>query len=705
MTFERAFRFYSYLLLLAGFLTLVSSGAVSLPVTALFLLGVALSVRTRAFYLSTPVQLLLIALMLAGFTLDIVLLSGPVDALVHLLLLISLVKVFSVRTGRDYMLLYLISLVFVVLASAFTISIFFLVALAAFVYLAIVTFMLFESRDAYEQNRQVVFSQGAYLKMSLAVATLVMLFAWPIFAVIPRGGFPLVRAGSGGFLQMTGFSSEVSLGEMGRILTDNRVAMRVRVDQDPSALSPDVKWRGVALDRFEGKVWRNTRRMEVRVFQNQEYGRFLIPQVRRQTPQLLEQTIVMEPFSNVVFAAPDVVMITDFGNGRGFIVQDGNNAFNFFPVHFRRLTYTVYSDVTPRGQRLANPVGEVTPPPDVLEGYLQLPPIRPEIARLARQVTRNARTPYDKAEAIERFLKASYKYDLENVSASAPDPLYDFLFNRRSGHCEYFATAQAVMMRSVGIPCRLVNGFRRGEYNTWGGHFVVRQSDAHSWVEGFFPDVGWIEFDATPSDLTPPPFLLVRLGDQWLDALDSFWTEVISFDHIGQVSLFQSAGKRLFDIFQSTEGVRNEVKKLRRAYRLWIRHARLSDFVVPLVFVIAALVLLGVWARYRRYLRLVFLRNVLGGSPERQAPEYYREMLAIMKRRGFVRKLSETPLEFATRTGRELGNLTPVRLTEMYYGNRFGNLPLAKAQLTEIYLGLRTLRRLRSRRIRRSQPA
>ena len=94
----------------------------------------------------------------------------------------------------------------------------------------------------------------------------------------------------------------------------------------------------------------------------------------------------------------------------------------------------------------------------------------------------------------------SYRYSLElKGRPGSADPLAVFLFESRAGHCEYFATAMAVMLRQTGIPARLVNGFRTGEYNALGDAWVVRQYDAHSWVEAYFKPYGWIEFDPTPA--------------------------------------------------------------------------------------------------------------------------------------------------------------------------------------------------------------
>ena len=100
---------------------------------------------------------------------------------------------------------------------------------------------------------------------------------------------------------------------------------------------------------------------------------------------------------------------------------------------------------------------------------------------------------------VEEYLRTSFGYTLEQ-KASGDDPLSDFLFNVREGHCEYFATAMAVMLRTKGIATRVVNGFQEGEFNATANMYVVRQRHAHSWVEVYFPgENAWITFDPTPS--------------------------------------------------------------------------------------------------------------------------------------------------------------------------------------------------------------
>ena len=135
--------------------------------------------------------------------------------------------------------------------------------------------------------------------------------------------------------------------------------------------------------------------------------------------------------------------------------------------------------------------------------YLQLPPdLDPRIVDLAETVSMEGDTVLEKTSLVETYLRANNTYSLQLSWDPGEQPLSTFLFEARSGHCEYFASSMAIMLRTVGIPTRIVNGFLPGEYNSIGGSYIVRQSDAHSWVEVYAPGKGWLEFDPTPPDPT-----------------------------------------------------------------------------------------------------------------------------------------------------------------------------------------------------------
>ncbi len=133
--------------------------------------------------------------------------------------------------------------------------------------------------------------------------------------------------------------------------------------------------------------------------------------------------------------------------------------------------------------------------------YLQLPEdLDPRIANLATEITAKGKSTLEKAAMVETYLKRNYKYTLNLVWTPGPQPVSTFLFDAKSGHCEYFASSMVILLRTAGIPTRLINGFLMGEYNPVGQDFIVRESDAHSWVEVYVPARGWVEFDPTPPD-------------------------------------------------------------------------------------------------------------------------------------------------------------------------------------------------------------
>jgi transglutaminase-like putative cysteine protease len=140
-------------------------------------------------------------------------------------------------------------------------------------------------------------------------------------------------------------------------------------------------------------------------------------------------------------------------------------------------------------------------PEDILERYLVLPRSVPgRVRRLAEDITRGKSNPYDKAKAIEVYLRANYPYDLE---VPAPPPDQDvadyFLFDLKKGYCDYFATTMVVMARAAGIPARFVSGYSPGAYDAPNAQYVVRELNAHSWAEVYFTDIGWVEFEPTGS--------------------------------------------------------------------------------------------------------------------------------------------------------------------------------------------------------------
>lgn len=133
-----------------------------------------------------------------------------------------------------------------------------------------------------------------------------------------------------------------------------------------------------------------------------------------------------------------------------------------------------------------------------MQAYLQLPPDGVGLKELASRITSHENNNYERAISIKGFILTNYKYKMTLRVSSGWYPLEEFLVNKEEGHCEYFATAMAVLLREVGVPSKIVNGFIGGEINEQGNSYLIRESDAYSWVEAYFPGYGWVSFDPTP---------------------------------------------------------------------------------------------------------------------------------------------------------------------------------------------------------------
>jgi len=319
--------------------------------------------------------------------------------------------------------------------------------------------------------------------------------------------------------------------------------------------------------------------------------------------------------------------------------------------------------------------------------YLQLPKMDPRIAALAKSIGDRARTPYDKTRAVESYLRNNYGYTLDLSGTPPIDPLAYFLFQKRAGHCEYFAAAMTVMIRSLGIPARYVNGFLPGEFNDVGGDYIIRASDAHSWVEVFFPGHGWITFDPTPPSDDRVGGLFSELGLYW-DWFQLQWNEwVVNYDFVHQFTLAQGvqrASRRwtigMREAFERTRS--GGVKRLRQfsgavaSTPIWIP-------VVLALLLVAAILLCN--ADFRE--RFVFAcRLKLGRQPPpgQAASLFYQRMLRLLQRAGWSKLPSQTPLEFVASLppgehGEPVMNLTNLCMAarfgaQMIEASRFANL-------------------------------
>jgi hypothetical protein len=394
---------------------------------------------------------------------------------------------------------------------------------------------------------------------------------------------------------------------------------------------------------------------------------------------------MMEPLaSNVFFLAPTALVLE--GNYRLLSMDSGGAVFNLDPD--RPIgRYDATSDIGLPEQSRLRGAGK-SYPPEILLDYLQLPRLDPRTASLAFDVTASAHNNYDKAVAIEAYLRSNFGYTLQLPQTVPSDPIANFLFERKRGHCEYFASAMTVMLRVLGIPSRIVNGFRTGEFNDVDSQYVVRASNAHSWVEAYFPGYGWVSFDPTPA---APPQMRTgwNRGMLYLDALASFWREwVINFDAGHQRNLSQVSVRNTREWF---ERLRDWA---RRQHDMLLEAARNAQRTVSgeplhwgargaavLVLIVLACSARSLWSAFRRYTLAAHPEK----SPAMAATIWYERMTRMLAKRGWSKPPAQTPEEFLAGIQNEALREPVARFTEHYESARFGGMAEDAGQLPELF--------------------
>lgn len=635
--------------------------------------------------------------------------SAEVTVLAHLILFLTTIKLLQRKADRDWFFLYLISFFEVLLAAGLSASPAFLATLMLYLLCALTTVVAFEIQKAGNklkatQTRLLVPPDSTFFQrlpmrlwrrryletrrlpfVSLGLLVLIVILALPFFLIAPRTASSALKRTGGGLSGVIGFSDSVTLGDIGQLKRSDEIVMHVRVEDRNVAPAAGLRWRGVALDQFTGRGWIKSGAASRFEDKTDERGFFKLG-TTEDVQRLAAQTFFLEPIDTpVLFGAPRVVAVQ---GQLPFVRIDAEGAIQTRPHDQERIAYKVYSDVSSpsasvlRADRLEYFVAS--------ERYRQLPEnTDPRIGALAKSVTTEAGalTGYDKARAIESYLRDSYSYTLD-LKAGGPDPLSDFLFRVRAGHCEYFATAMAVMLRTQGVAARVVNGFLPGEYNEAAGAYTVRQSDAHSWIEVYFPQTNsWVTFDPTPP---AGRTARVRTGlaaqlSKYTEALELMWFQyVVGYDKQEQHSLATSLRKELVDLRRSSlntlDGARSALPSVLRPVLLGVAG--------PSALIMIALLV-------RRVRHLGWRRGLkvwqAGAESERSRVEFYERLIALLEKQGVNREPHSTPLEFAASMGLDEAKT----ITTAYNRVRYGAESLSAAEQGQIEELLSRLERRR----------
>lgn len=625
----------------SGYLAVLGSEYLDAP-TAI-VVGTALALR--ALLVTGAVRLPISDRMVAGLVCAYVLFF-PIDyyfvsreflaATVHLVFFLAVLRILTAHRTRDHVFVAVIAFLELLSAAVLSASLNFFLFLALFLVFGVGAFASMEVRHSMRKPHNL--ARGGWKNLhwrltalALAVSLGILSLTGGLFFLLPRtaqAAFRRLAPESGRFL---GFSNEMTLGEAGQFRMNRAAIMHVRFfdTEHPT----NLKWRGLALTQFDGKRWYNP----------PETGRTLpvtdglIRLDERGRGPGIRYEVQLKPIaSDALFFAGEPVMVRV---NAPVLIRTTADSLRMGQDHFEGIHYGAYSV-------LPEPVPSAPPLPLTLQErihYLLLPPLDQRIIALAREIVRKQPTVERQARALESYLRDNFGYTTDLLDREVSDPLAHFLFERRRGHCEYFASALAVMLRAVHIPARVANGFQSGVYNPVSGWVILRASDAHSWVEAWLPGRGWTTLDPTPpDDRVESPSLLSHLGF-YLDAAETFWQEwVLSYDLDRQLTLaaqMENSGRSLGSEWSLR--VRTILEQAGAAF--WEGGKRYGIWL--LLLVAAGLLAPRILAWARAHARVHQVQR--GQARASDATLLYNRMLAILRRRGFQKPGWITPDEFA----------------------------------------------------------
>jgi protein-glutamine gamma-glutamyltransferase len=708
---ERFFRASLFLLLFTAILTLIGTGKIDIFTSAVAM--VALLYRVRRWWYGHEPELkprtatFLVLCYLLFFPVDMFFLSrslavnspnpplyAALISSVHFLLFILLVRLYSARTDRDAHFLVMLAFAALLASAVLTVDTAFLFLLFFFLLFAIATYTGLELRrgaagaglpttSAQPENEKRLARALGYSALGVSLGAIVC--GTILFFVFPRVSAGYLGKTSFNPTLLSGFSDQVELGQIGEIKKSEAVVMRVETGKPVNY--PGLRWRGNALANFDGRRWSVGERGAETLLANAEGWIPLRerPRAGELRGEILQFTVLQEPMaSNSLFVPGNALALRGNFTGeaggishrRTYIYRDAAGSLSN-PFHnYVAIRYTGLSQLPPLDKAKLQAAG-TDYPSEISEKYLQLPlQLDARISALALSATGRAAASYDKAAALETFLKTKYAYTLDLTGIPGKDPLAHFLFETRAGHCEYFASAMTVMLRTMGIPAREVNGFLPGEYNDLGGDYIVRASDAHSWVEAYFPGNGWIVFDPTPA--APVPSLSVfRRISQFADWAELTWNDwVIGYDFAHQTALAQTVQMRSRNWRELGAAWFSERQQhFKNRLSNWQLRHKAFGFVLPVLLMgILAMLRYGRRGNLWQQLRISLQARGKNASAMKvlMASRLYQEMTHVMARHGYSRTEAQTAFEFADAVKKPALDTSVKEFTRLYVEARFG---------------------------------
>jgi len=581
--------------------------------------------------------------------------GDPVLPMVDLLLALLCAETWRVRDGAGDARHFALTFALLIASAAYRPGPLFGLLFVAYVMCATVALLVgYMARQARVHHTERHAPRPRFLARIASLSSVVVGVSVIVFLFFPRVSRGWAARDAPPITRSTiGFSDRVSIGDHGaRLISNPEVVLRVEFPNGPPTDVTGLHWRGRSYNRFDGVAWSRSERGYSAPIEASTWG-----------GELIEQVVYARELggTSVLFGLHPVVDITAASRIRVGRVAAGDWLYigDVDPV------YRVRSRTgRPTAERLR---GVTINRPDELRvqrasgasvvlGNLQVPPLSERIVALADSFRSAAATPYDHALMIERYLRTQFRYTLDLPATRREATLDYFLFQRRAGHCEYFSTAMAVLLRAGGIPTRNVNGFMGGEWNEFGKFLSVTQNSAHSWVEVFFPGVGWVEFDPTPGGAIGG-----AAGSARFAALRSFfsgaefrWGKWILDYDLDKQAAFVDRAASAFTPRPSTspDGETGGIR--------WFWMA-----------LTGAVVVLAAWSMLRRV-------RITRSIPHAAATRHYLRLRKSYEKLGIASASALPPLGFLNALGESPGAASARDAVNIYLNARFGGATLSR---------------------------
>ncbi len=730
MRFALVHKTCSYLTILTSSAAIFSGGELNPVMLAVMVIGLFISwfwePPTVKFSDFTTTWNVLTVLVLMKTVFDIATGESVLISAIYFIVFLSLNKLFNRQSSSDYLQLYVVSLLQMIAGTALTSDLTYGLLFLAYIVFVTWTLMLFHLKREMEENLLLKYGETLeerpvevdrvlnsrrvvgwrFLGATSMISLVVFAGAATFFFLFPRVGFRLFSQSRPG-IAMAGFSTQVELGHFGRIKDNATVVMRVEFDPPDARGQLPLYWRGISFDRYDGKSWQKSNSRTKRTL-GRRGGEVLVRPTQKDEP-LVSQQIYLEPMeSRVLFGLDQVTKLSfpqvadiDVPTRYRAVQRDIDGDLFYEQLDEIAFRYNAHS----RG-----PQGRAPPDTVSLEDYADLmrryeenvsrrfrqrPSLDPRVEQLAAQVVGDARTVGEAVARIESHLKENYGYTLDLKRDVRLAPLEDFLFIQRQGHCEYFASSMVMLLRSVGIGARLVNGFQGGRWNTFGNYLAVTQGEAHSWVEVLVPQRScrgdvchwseiWHRHDPTPSGRGgQASSSLWTTAQQYADAFRMRWYKyVIEYDLEQQIGAVVSLRDRWNEIFGDSKETKASGGAPSGVPTQWVA-----------ILVILVLILgVGTLAWQRR-------RETEEKTPRRINQDRARALAATLLRRyetlGWRKDGSETLAEFLARMRAEGAPNMDVaaEVVQVYEVIQFGGEVPDEPHLAALELALRRVER------------